>query len=198
MAENFGLLSSCDRDLKPARFASGKSTHHLSCEGPLGIPLQSVQGHMASSRVEAGTSGFLSSSDMDLGVPMEFQQGIRPRLVWRLGTPLPSRDFKEVSGFLSSGPRHLGLFLEVPWDCHTSLCVLSQSSGFKSSQCRGIRLIWSGWGNRGLFQLRYVSWGCTRVSRLDQPPLEGQRQHRESFPFFLVAGSTGFHSRLSW
>ena len=30
---------------------------------------------MASSQVEARTSGFLSSSDMDLGVPMEFQQG---------------------------------------------------------------------------------------------------------------------------
>ena len=34
-----------------------------------------MQGHRASSRVEAGTSGFLFSSDMDLGVPMEFQQG---------------------------------------------------------------------------------------------------------------------------
>ena len=29
---------------------------------------------MASSRVEAGTSGFLSNSDMDLRVPMKFQQ----------------------------------------------------------------------------------------------------------------------------
>ena len=69
---------------------------------------------MASSRVEAGTSGFLSSSDMDLRVPMEFQQGIRPRLVWRHGTPLPSRGGKGLSGFLSSWHRDLGLFLEVP------------------------------------------------------------------------------------
>ena len=69
---------------------------------------------MASSRVEAGTSGFLSSSDMDLRVPMEFQQGIRPRLVWRLGTLLPSRDLKEVSGFLSSGLGIWGFFLR----CH--------------------------------------------------------------------------------
>ena len=30
---------------------------------------------MASSQVEVGTSRFLSSSDMDLRVPMEFQQG---------------------------------------------------------------------------------------------------------------------------
>ena len=73
-AGDFGFLSSCNRDLKPARVALGMSSLHSSCEGPLGIPFQSVQGHRASSQVEARTSGFLSSSDMDLGVPMEFQQ----------------------------------------------------------------------------------------------------------------------------
>ena len=30
---------------------------------------------MASSQVEAGTSGFLSRADMDLRLPMEFQHG---------------------------------------------------------------------------------------------------------------------------
>ena len=73
-AGNLGFHSNCDGDLKPARVASGKSSLHSSCEGPFGIPLLSVQGH-TSSQVEVGTSGFLSSSDMDLGVPMEFQQG---------------------------------------------------------------------------------------------------------------------------
>ena len=34
-----------------------------------------MQGHRSSSRVEAGTLGFLPSSDMDLRFPMEFQQG---------------------------------------------------------------------------------------------------------------------------
>ena len=102
---------------------------------------------------------------MDLGVPMEFQQGVRPRLVFRHGTLLPSRGVKEVSGFQSSGQRGLGLFLQVPWGCYTSVRVLSQSSGFWSSQCRGIMIIWSGWGNRGLFELRHDSWGCARVSR---------------------------------
>ena len=70
---NLGFLSSCDGDLKPACVASGKASFHSSCEGPLEIPLQLVQGQMASSQVEAGTSMFLSSSDMDLWVPMEFQ-----------------------------------------------------------------------------------------------------------------------------
>ena len=57
-----------------SRVASGKSSLHASCEGPLGIPLQSVQGPRASSRVEARTSGILSRVDMDLGFPMAFQQ----------------------------------------------------------------------------------------------------------------------------
>ena len=57
----------------PARVASLKSTFHSRCEGPLMIPLQSVQGHSASSQVEAGTLGFLSFADMDLGVLMEFK-----------------------------------------------------------------------------------------------------------------------------
>ena len=54
----------------PARVASGKSSLHASCEGPLKIPLQSVPGLKSSSEAEAGTSGFLSSADMDLGVPI--------------------------------------------------------------------------------------------------------------------------------
>ena len=79
-----------------------------------------------SSTVLKWISGFLWS----------FNRGLRPRLVWRHGTQLPSRCFKEVSGFLSNGHRCLGLFLEVPLGCHTSLRVLSRSSVFQSSQCR--------------------------------------------------------------
>ena len=59
----------------PARVASGKSSLHAICEGSLQIPLQSVPCLRSSSGAEAGTSGFLSNSDKDLGVPMEFQQG---------------------------------------------------------------------------------------------------------------------------
>ena len=54
---------------------SGKSSLHASCEGPLRIPLQLVQGPRSSSRVVARTSVFLSSAVVDLGIPMEFQQG---------------------------------------------------------------------------------------------------------------------------
>ena len=45
----------------------------MSREGPLGIPLQSLPGLRSSSGVEAGTSGFLSRADMDLGVPHGIQ-----------------------------------------------------------------------------------------------------------------------------
>ena len=122
------------RDLKPARVASGKSSLHSSCEGPLGTPLQSVQGHTASSRVEARTSGFLSSSDMDLGVPMKFQQESHVSC-GNMELHFPFGVSKRCQALsLSSEHKGLGLFLEVPRGCHTSLCILSQSSGFQSSQ----------------------------------------------------------------
>ena len=47
----------------------------MICERPLGITLQSVPGPRSSSGAEAGTSGFLSSADMELAVPMLFEKG---------------------------------------------------------------------------------------------------------------------------
>ena len=86
------FFSSCSRKLgvplkvrhglqRPASVSSGKASLHASCEGPLGIPLQAVPGPRSSSGAEARTSGFLSSVDMDLRDPVEFQQGVRPHLV---------------------------------------------------------------------------------------------------------------------
>ena len=69
-------LESYDRDLRdPLVGASGKSSLHASCTGPLGIPLQLLLQPRSSSTVEARTSGFFSSADMDLGVYLEFPQG---------------------------------------------------------------------------------------------------------------------------
>ena len=45
---------------------------------------------------------FLSSADVFFGVPMEFQQGSQPRLLWVHASPLSSRAEKAVSGFLSN------------------------------------------------------------------------------------------------
>ena len=74
----------------------------MSCEGPVGIPLQSVLGPRSLSRSEAGTAGFLSSADMDLEVPMEFQQGRQDSSLVETCKSLSSRDGKVVSGFLLS------------------------------------------------------------------------------------------------
>ena len=60
---------------RPAHGDSGKSSLHASCTGPLGIPLQLLLQPRSSSTVEARTSGFFSSADMDLGVYLEFPQG---------------------------------------------------------------------------------------------------------------------------
>ena len=52
----------------PALVASEKASPHESCSGPLGIPLPSMLGTKILCGVAAGTCGFLSSADMDLGV----------------------------------------------------------------------------------------------------------------------------------
>ena len=80
---------------------------------------------------------------------------------------------------------------------HLPLCCESVL-GVQVESVQGNQAYLEWLGKSGSFPIEVCLLGCTRVSRLDQPPLEGQQQHRESFPFFLVAGSTGFHSRLSW
>ena len=55
--------------------ASGKPSLHVSCEGPLGIPLLSLPELRSSPEVEAGIYVVLPSADMDHGISMEFQQG---------------------------------------------------------------------------------------------------------------------------
>ena len=77
------FLSSCggvplklrQRSLGLTRGASGRSGLHASPEGPLGIPLQSLLVPRSSSGVEAGTSGYLSRTGMDLRVPRGRPQG---------------------------------------------------------------------------------------------------------------------------
>ena len=157
-----------------------------SCDVDLMDPLVLPQESQVIVRVARGLSGFLSSQCRGIGPHLELRlepqgsspvltwisgflwslnRGVRPHLVWRHGSPLPSQGVKGVSVFLSNRHRGLGLFLKVPQGCHTSLRVLCQFSGFQSSPCKGIRLIWSGWGNQGLFELRHDSLGCARVSR---------------------------------
>ena len=62
----------------PALVATGKASPQASCSGasrgPLGFPLPSMLGPKTLCGVSAGTCGFLSSADMDLGVFLESPQ----------------------------------------------------------------------------------------------------------------------------
>ena len=67
--------SPCASDLRELlRVIYVKSGILWSWEGPLGTPLGLLQWKTASSRVEAGTSGFLSISDFDHRVSAELEQ----------------------------------------------------------------------------------------------------------------------------
>ena len=59
-------------------------------------------GPMSSPGDETTTSVSLSSADMDLGAPLEFHRGVRPRLMWRHASPLSSPAVTVESHFLSS------------------------------------------------------------------------------------------------
>ena len=59
----------------PALVALGNASPHASCSGPLGIPLPSEPGPKTLCGYGAGTRGFLSSADMDIGALLKSPQG---------------------------------------------------------------------------------------------------------------------------
>ena len=95
------FLLSYDRDLRDLLKLPQESPVSMRvARGLLGFLSSQCQGPRSSSRVEVGTSGFLSSADLDLRVPIEFQQGSQASSLWRHASPLSSRAVKVVSGFL--------------------------------------------------------------------------------------------------
>ena len=78
--------------------------------GPLGTLLGLSQWKRASSRVEAGASGFLSNSDSDRSVPADLGQESQAMSFLRNGTPLASRVVHGVSGPLSNCVWNLQVF----------------------------------------------------------------------------------------
>ena len=70
------VLSTYDRDLRdPLWWPQERPVPMRVARGPLGIPLPSMPGPKTLCGVGGGTSGFLSSADMDLGVLLESPQG---------------------------------------------------------------------------------------------------------------------------
>ena len=66
----------------------------------------------ASSRVEAGTSGFFSISDFDPSVSADWNTRVRPLFVLRNGTPLASGFLHRVTDHFSSCIWNLHLFVD--------------------------------------------------------------------------------------
>ena len=85
--------------------------------GPLGTPLGLSQWKRASSRVEVGTSGFLSNSDFDRSVPAELGQESQAMSFLRNGTKLASRVVHGLSGPLSNCVWNLQVFPDDAWGC---------------------------------------------------------------------------------
>ena len=89
----------------------------MKLAGPLGTPLDLAQWKRASSRVEAGTSGFLSISDSDRRVPAELGQEGQASSCVMNGTPLGSRVVRGISGPLSICVWNLLVFLDDARRC---------------------------------------------------------------------------------
>ena len=80
--------------------------------GPLGIPLPSMLGPKTLCGISAGTLGFLSSADMDLGELLESLRAVSLLLECGHARALSSRAVAAVSPFPSRGSRNLWLSLE--------------------------------------------------------------------------------------
>ena len=109
--------------------------------GPLGTLLGSAQWKRASSRGEAGTSGFLSNSDSDCTVPAVLGQESHASSCLRNGILVASRVVLEVTGHLSSCVCNLPVF---PVDAQVCLCPFGETSksaahqsGAEASQAPG-------------------------------------------------------------
>ena len=84
----------------------------------------------ASSRVEVGTSGFLSISDIELGVSAELDQGSQASSCVEAWNSACLSCFSWVSGHLSSCIWNLQLFPEEVIAVSVPLCVVTSSRGY--------------------------------------------------------------------
>ena len=145
---------------------SGKASPHASCKGPLGIPLQSVLWPKTLCGVEAGTSGFLSSADMDLAVLLESPQGIQTSS--RVGTctfaflPSCSSSFRLPIVLIQGSVSFPGGFptelSHVPLSCESILGVKVEAV-----QGNHVPLEWHETFG-GLLEWWHDSWSSSRLS----------------------------------
>ena len=155
------------------------------------------RGSQGLARVASEMSGFFSSCEGPIGFPLESLP--TNRAVSRLQSG--------NSVFLSGGDSGLGLIIKVQQENQASPGVEAWDSAFLLS-CQGVSGLWSSSGGEfGLFQEdrqgRKSSHPVMRgYSLFHWSQCRGIRTYLElsgnSASFFLVAGSTRFHSRFNW
>ena len=92
------VLSKYDGDLRdPLWCPQERPVPKRVARGPLGIPLPSKLGPKTLCGASAGTCGFLSSADMNLGVLLDLPRGVSPPLEWGNARVLSSRAVAAVS-----------------------------------------------------------------------------------------------------
>ena len=149
VAGSLGFLLSCVSTWGTRSCLLREVRSPLALRGPPRDSLCIASGiNRASSRVEMGTSVFLSiafltSTSRSL---RSWNRGGRPHLVLRHGTPLASQVVHGVSGHLSSCIWNLRLFPEDATGLSVPFRVLTSSLGLHSKRCLGIRtyLEWTG------------------------------------------------------
>lgn len=121
-----------------------------SCEGQVGIPLESLPANRALSRVQSVDSVFLTRVDGDLKLPIKLQ----------LGSQTSSGvEVKGVSGLLLSSGGEFETLQEDQQGSQAFHHVVSRSSVFHWSRCRGIRTYLELRGNSVSFFLAAESMG---------------------------------------
>ena len=124
------VLSTYDGDLRdPLWWPQERPVPMRVARGPLGIPLPSMPGPKTLCGVGAGTRGFLSRADIDLGVLLESPQESQSSSRGGDARALSSRSVAAVSRFPSRGSRDLWLSHEAfPQGCPTCHRGVSRSS----------------------------------------------------------------------
>ena len=150
--------------------------------GPLGNLLGLAQWKRASSRGEAGTSGFLSVSDSDRRVPAELGQESQASSCLRNGISVASWVVPGISGPLSSCVKTLRVFPDDARGCQCPfvLCLHPQGCLQRGVLATGSSQEWTG-KSRSIGMWHHPR-GSPRISSCGRPHSKMRREGRESLP----------------
>ena len=141
-AGNSGFLSSCDRNLgEPPELPKGSQASFQVVRGNSAITLESLQGNLASSRIEWGMSCFFPSCGRKPGYLLNCDRDLREPLVLPKGSQAFFRVARGKLGLISNCCRGIRPHLELRWETKGSTTVSTGISGFLSSFNKVISLV---------------------------------------------------------